>query len=121
MLTKHGSIKAAKNLLLEQHRKHARLSSQINAAQKCIERDTLKDVRAKWFENVDHDQIKQQMRGEVPPKFTYAKPQLDYPRRSSVARVFCFEDPEVGTWPETVHALSALCLQKPKTHMEERR
>ena len=40
--------------------------------------------------------------------------QLDCPRKFSIAGVFCFE--EVGTWSETVHALSALCLQKPKIH-----
>ena len=92
--------KAAKILLPEQHREHARLSSQIDAARKRIERDTLKDVG-----NVDHNEIKQQMRGEAPSTLTYVKPQLDCPRRSFIAGVFWFE--EVGTWSETVHALSA--------------
>ena len=119
--TKCGSIKAAKTLLPEQHREYTRLSSQISAARKRIERAALKDIRAKWFENVDHDQIKQQIRSEAPPKFAYSRPQPDYPRRSSIARVFCFEDSEVGTWPETVHVLPALCLQKPKIHRKERR
>ena len=79
--TKWGSIKAAKISLLEQHREHAKLGSQINAARQRIERDALKDVRAKWLENVDHEEIKQQMRGEAPSTFACVKPQLGCPRR----------------------------------------
>ena len=45
------------------------------------------------------------MRGEAAPEFTYVKKQLDYPRRSFIAGVFCFK--EIGTWSDSVHALSA--------------
>ena len=77
----------------------------------------MKDAKTKWFENVHHDEIKQQMRGEAPSTLTYVKPELDCPRRSSIAGVFCFE--EKGTLSETVHALSALCLYTKASEREE--
>jgi hypothetical protein len=77
----------------------------------------LKDFRAEWFENVDHDEIKQQLRGEAPSTFTYVKPEFDCPVRSHIAKVFGSEEiMEAPTWSDTVRALSALCLQKPKIH-----
>ena len=62
---------------------------------------------------MDQDEIKQQIR-QAPSTFAYVKPQLDCPRISFIAGIFCFK--EVGAWSETVHALSTLCLQKPKIH-----
>ena len=59
---------------------------------------------------MDHDEIKQQTRGEAPSTFTYVKPRLDCPRSSFIAGVFCFE--EVGDCACAVRSLFA----KPKIH-----
>ena len=64
--TKCGSIKAAKISLPKQHREHAKLSSQINAVRKRIERDVLKGIKAKWFENVNHDEINSKWEANLP-------------------------------------------------------
>ena len=65
-------------------------------------------LRARWFENADHDKIKRQLNGT----FTYRKPEFGCPLRSQISGAFT----SVGAmtpnkWSETVRALSALCTQ----------
>ncbi|RPB01468.1 hypothetical protein L873DRAFT_1647896, partial [Choiromyces venosus 120613-1] len=84
--TEYGPIKAAKHLLPERVQKYNKLSSQVHASEACLERLALKDVRADWFfQAVDHDKIKQQLRGEAPSTFTFIKPEFDGPVRKAIA------------------------------------
>ena len=59
-----------------------------NTSKARLERLALKDIRTDWFEVVDHDEIKKQLRGEVPSSFTSIKPEFDCPMRRSIAEVF---------------------------------
>ena len=57
---------------------------------KRLERLVLKDVRTDWFEAVDHDEIKQQLRGEAVSTFTFIKPEFDCPVKKTIPEVFRF-------------------------------
>ena len=119
--TECGSIEAAKRLLLERFQKYNKLRSQARASKTCLERLALKDVRTGWFEAVDHDEIKQQLRGDAASTFAFIKPEFDCPVRKAIAEAFSSEKlVEASAWSDTVRALSALCLQGPKIHTKLR-
>ena len=112
-----GSIEAAKRLLPEQFQEYNKLRSQVRASKTRLERLALKDVRNDWFEAVDHDEIKQQLRSEAASTFAFSKPEFDCLVRKAIAEVFSSEKlVEASAWSDTVRALSTLCLQRPKIH-----
>ena len=116
-----GSIKAAERLLPERFQEYKKLHNQVRASKARLERLCLKDIRADWFEAVDHDETKKQLRGKVPSSFTFIKPEFDCPMRKSIAEVFGSEKSvEAPAWSDTVRALSTLCLQRPRIHTKPR-
>ena len=72
-----GSIEAAKRLLPERFQAYDKLRSEVRASKTRLERLVLRDVRTDWFEVVDHDEIKQQLRGEAASTFAFIKPEFD--------------------------------------------
>ena len=80
-----GSIKAAERLLPERFQEYNKLRSQVRASKARLDSLALKDVRADWFEAVDHGEIKQQLRGDAPSTFTFIKPEFDCPVRKAIA------------------------------------
>ena len=112
-----GSIKAAKRILPKRFQEYNKLRSQVRASKTRLERLVLRDVGTDWFEAVDHDEIKQQLRGEAASTFAFIKPEFDCQARKTIAEVFSSEKlVEASAWSDTVRALSALCLQGPKIH-----
>ena len=81
-----GSIEAAKCLLPERFQECNKLHSQARASKVRPERLALKGVSADWFEAVDHDEIKQQLRGEAASTFAFIKPEFDCPVRKAIAK-----------------------------------
>ena len=89
----------------------------FSAATVYLKRRALKDLRAKFFENADHYEIGQQLRGGDASTFTYARPDFRCTTRSQISDAFSsVEAMTPNKWSETVCALSALCTQKPRIH-----
>ena len=82
-----GSIKAAKRILPKRFQEYNKLRSQVRASKTRLERLALKDFRTDWFEVVDHDEIKQQLRGEAASTFVFIKPEFDCQVREAIAEV----------------------------------
>ncbi|KAF8534000.1 hypothetical protein BDD12DRAFT_897299 [Trichophaea hybrida] len=113
---KHGTIKTAETAQPELHRQYTNLRNQVNALKKRLERDALANLRATWFENVDHEEIKQQLKGQAPSTFTYVKVEFDCPLRSVIAAYHSGSKDSVHTWADVVRALASLCSQKSPLH-----
>ena len=64
------------------------LAGRIHGIRRDLGRTALKDLRARWFENADHDEIKRQLNGEVAFTFTYEKPECGCPLRSQISDAF---------------------------------
>ena len=78
----YGTVGEAKVRQPEKYDEHIRLSREIRSTREHLKRSALKDSRAKFFENADHDEIGHQLRGGDASTFTYAKPKLHCPTRS---------------------------------------
>ena len=101
----------------EKHAEHIKLSREIRRTKAQLKRRALKDLRAKFFENADHYEIGQQLRGGDASTFTYARPDLRCTTRSQISDTFSsVEAMTPNKWSETVCALSALCTQEPRIH-----
>ena len=112
-----GTVGKAKVHQLEKYDEHIRLSREIQRIRAHLKHSALKDLRAKFFENVDHDEIGQQLRGGDASTFTYARPEFHCPTRSQISDAFSsVEAMTPNKWSETVCALSALCTQKARIH-----
>ena len=101
----------------EKYDAHIRLSREIQSTREHLKCSVLKDSRAKFFENADHDEIGHQLRGGDASTFTHAKPEFHCPMRFQISDAFSSVDAMMpDKWLETVHALSAICTQKPRIH-----
>ena len=111
------TVREAETIQPEKRREYTRLTGRIRGIRKNLECIALKDSRAKWFENADHDEIKRQLNCEDASAFTYEKPEFGCPLRPQVSDEFSsVEAVTPSKWSETVRALSALCIQKPRIH-----
>ena len=116
--TEYRSAEAAKTLQPEQYMEYLKLNNRIGRAKKDMKRTALKNLRAKWFDSVDHDEIKQQLKGEAASAFTYVKPEFGCPLRTQISGTFSsMEMMTAKVWSDTVCALSALSLRKPRIHI----
>ena len=111
--------KAAKTLQPEQYIEYLKLNNRIGRVKKDLKRTALKDLRARWFDSVDHDEIKQQLKGEAASTFAYVKPEFGCPLRTQISGTFSSVEmmtPKACQWSDAVRALSALSSRKPKIH-----
>ena len=60
----------------EKHREHTRLSRQIRSIRTGLRRCALEDLRVRFFENADHEEIEQQLEGSLVSEFAYLKPEF---------------------------------------------
>ncbi|KAI5789795.1 hypothetical protein FPQ18DRAFT_261175, partial [Pyronema domesticum] len=108
-------------------KEHQKLTSQIRARKKTLERTALKEYRAKWFDTVDHAEIQKQLRGEAPSTVDPAPTTyFDWPVRTRIAEFFAsYETDKTDDSSETddssalfgaVRSLRDLCLQEPSVH-----
>ena len=96
---------------------YLKLNGQIKRVKENLKRTALRDLRARWFDSVDHDEIKQQLKGEAASKFAYIKPEFGCPLRIQISDAFSsVEIMTAKAWSDTVRALSALSLRKPRIH-----
>ena len=58
------TVREAKVRQPEKYIEHTRLSREIRSIREHLKRSALKDSRAKFFENADHDEIRQQLGGK---------------------------------------------------------
>ena len=80
-----------------------------------LERAALRDLRARWFDNVDHD-IKQQLKGQVASTFAYFIPELGCPPRTRTSCTsLSVETATAQPWSDTVRALSAPVCKNPRS------
>ena len=80
--TECRSAKAAKALQPEQYTEYLKLNNRISRVKVDMKRTALKNLRAKWFDSVDHDEIKQRLKGEAASAFAYVKPEFGSPLRT---------------------------------------
>ena len=57
----------AKALQPEKYREYNRLTRRIGSTRNGLKCSALKDLRAKFFENADHEEIRQQLKVRLPP------------------------------------------------------
>ena len=67
--TECRSVKAAETLQPKQYMEYLKLNVQIKRVKENLKRTALRDLRARWFDSVDHDEIKQQLKGEAASTF----------------------------------------------------
>ena len=67
--TECGSAKVAKTLQLEQQMEYLKPNDRIGWVKRDLKCTALKDLRARWFDSMDHDEIKQQLKGEAASTF----------------------------------------------------
>jgi hypothetical protein len=73
----------------DRKKEYSKLTSQIRARKKTLERIALKEYRAKWFDTVDHTEIQKQLRGEAPSTVDPAPTTyFDWPVRTRIAEFF---------------------------------
>ena len=114
---KCGTVGKAKVLRPEECLEHTNLDRQIRTTQKRLSRSALKDLRAKFFDDTDQDEIQRQLGGQDASTFKYAKPEFHCPIRSQISEAFSsVEAMTLDRWSETVCALSALCAKQPRIH-----
>ena len=65
LISECGSIKAAETLQPEKYQEYLRLCGQIDRVKKNLRRTALRDLRARWFDSVDQDEIRGQLKGEA--------------------------------------------------------
>ena len=66
---------------------------------------------------MDHNEIKQQLKGEAASTFAYVNPEFGCPLRTQISGAFSsVEMMTAKVWADTVRALSALSLRKPRIH-----
>ena len=112
-----GSVKAAETLQPEKYQEYLRLCGQIHRVKRNLRHTALRDLRARWFDIVDHDEIRGQLKGEAASTFEYVKPEFGCPLRTQISGAFSsVEMITAQAWLDTVHAPPALSLQKPKIH-----
>ena len=68
---KCGTVREAETLQPEKHQEYTRVVRWICGIKRELERPALKDSRAAWYENADHDEIKRQLNGEDASTFAY--------------------------------------------------
>ena len=96
---------------------YLKLDGQIKRVKENLKRAALRDLRAEWFDSADHDEIKQQLKGEAASTFEYVKPEFGCPLRTQISGAFSSTDMMASqAWSDTVCALSALSSRKPKIH-----
>ena len=112
-----GSTKAAETLQPKKYQEYLRLCSQIDRVKKDLRRTALRDLRAGWFDSVDHDEIGRQLKGKAASKFEYVKPEFGCPLRAQISGGFSSTDMMTAqAWSGTVRVLSTLSLRKPRIH-----
>ena len=59
----------SRNPSTREYQEYLRLNGQISKVKKDMKRTALRDLRARWVDSVDHDEIKQQLKGEAASAF----------------------------------------------------
>ena len=109
-----GTVGEAKICQPEKYLEHTRLSREIRSIREHLKRSALKDSGAKFFENADHDEIRQQLRGGDVSTSTYPKPKFSRPTRPQIPEAFSsVEAMTPNKWSETVRALSVSARKHP--------
>ena len=86
--TEHRTVADAKALQPEKHRECVRLTRQISSTRAGLKRSALQDMRAKFYENADHEEIRQQLEGAPASIFTYPKPEFGCPEVPNLRCIF---------------------------------
>ncbi|KAF8244896.1 hypothetical protein K440DRAFT_646768 [Wilcoxina mikolae CBS 423.85] len=88
-----GTIKSAALIEPGRHGELMKLSTPVNALKRKLERTALIEKRARWFDAVDHNEIRQQLGGHAASEFTYVKPEFHCPLRSLVSDFYVHRIP----------------------------
>ena len=73
------SAKAAETLQPGKCQEYLRLCGQVDKVKKNLRHTALGDLRARWFDNVDHNEIRGQLKGEATSTFAYVNPGFGCP------------------------------------------
>ena len=77
----------------------------------------MRGLRARWLDSMDHDEIREQLKGEAASTFAYVNPEFGCPLRTQISGAYSSVEMNTAqAWSGTMRALSALSLRKPKIH-----
>ena len=96
---------------------HLRLNGRISRGKENLKCTALRNPKARWLDSVDHDEIKQQLKGETVSTLAYVKPELGCSLRTRTSGAFPRLRIAAQTWSDTVCALSGHSLRKPRLHI----
>lgn len=84
---RHATLSAAKAAEPGKYQEYEKAQRARRTYTAKLKRDSLAEYQRAWFDNVDHEEIKRQLQGELPSEFTYTLPNL-CPLRTRIAESF---------------------------------